>query len=101
MDAESWRESVCGTRTCSSSGLTLLETDVTFCLDKLQKWLLFVSDRVPIDLQDFMYCYGVRAGSGKSWLFAIERYAKATNLLQSLRLAKSLACVDDGDIINM
>ncbi len=59
------------------------------------------SCRVPIDLQDFMYCYAVRAGGGRSWLYAIERYAKAKNLLQSLRLAKSLVCGEDTDILNV
>ncbi|CAL8095694.1 unnamed protein product [Orchesella dallaii] len=56
---------------------------------------------VPTDLQEFMYCYGVRAGGGKNWLFAVDQFAKATNLLQSLRLAKSLACIEDEDVLNV
>ncbi|ODM94551.1 Aminopeptidase N [Orchesella cincta] len=56
---------------------------------------------VPLDLQDFMYCYGVRAGGGRNWLFAVDQFAKATNLLQSLRLAKSLTCIEDEDVLNV
>lgn len=54
-----------------------------------------------MDLQDIMYCYGVRAGGGRNWLFAVDQYAKASSVLQSLRLAKSLVCGDDEDVLNV
>jgi len=68
--------------------------ELLLLLDRLLK-------RVPIDLQDFMYCYGVRAGGGRNWLFAVDQFAKSTNLLQSLRLAKSLSCIEDEDVLNV